>query len=96
MRALRSPLSSRVHRRLCLSCGYDGPALQGHRAEATYVCPNCGEDLYARPPRSYAEMEGFDEEFEPDVLPRLGGPARPARLLDRLLNLLRRSLPGRR
>ena len=23
------------------------------------VCPNCCEDLYARPPRSYAELEGI-------------------------------------
>lgn len=24
------------------------------------LCPNCGEDFYIRPPRSYAEMEGLD------------------------------------
>jgi hypothetical protein len=27
------------------------------------VCPNCCEDLYARPPRSYAELEGI-RDFE--------------------------------
>jgi len=26
---------------------------------AVFVCPCCGEDLYARPARSYAEMEGL-------------------------------------
>ncbi|MEM8835974.1 MAG: hypothetical protein AAGD00_09160 [Planctomycetota bacterium] len=25
----------------------------------TFTCPACGEDLYARPARSYAELEGL-------------------------------------
>lgn len=25
----------------------------------TFICPACGEDLYARPARSYAELEGL-------------------------------------
>ncbi len=41
----------------CLSCGYRGPALQG--PARALRCPGCGADLYARPPRSYAELEGF-------------------------------------
>ncbi len=95
MRAMRTPLSSRVHRRLCLACGYDGPALQGHRADTTYACPNCGEDLYARPARSYAEMEGFDEEFEPAQTQARGSPEPPG-LWGRIVNWLRRSFPARR
>jgi hypothetical protein len=41
----------------CLACGYRGPSLQG-RTRAVR-CPSCGADLYSRPPRSYAELEGF-------------------------------------
>lgn len=41
----------------CLACGYRGPALEG--PERALRCPSCGEDLYARPPKSYAELEGF-------------------------------------
>lgn len=44
---------------MCLSCGYRGRHIQGQRGLITFQCPSCGEDLYARPPRSYAEMEGF-------------------------------------
>jgi len=44
---------------MCLRCGHDGPSLQGDNARETFVCPSCGEDLYARPARSYAELEGL-------------------------------------
>ncbi len=44
---------------MCLDCGFDGAELQGERGTMTFVCPTCGADLYARPARSYAEMEGF-------------------------------------
>jgi len=46
-----------VHRRMCLACGSDHASLQSRRA--VFTCPSCGCDLYARPPRSYAEMEGL-------------------------------------
>ena len=46
-------------RKMCLSCGYRGRILQGERGLITFQCPSCGCDLYARPPRSYAELEGF-------------------------------------
>jgi predicted RNA-binding Zn-ribbon protein involved in translation (DUF1610 family) len=42
---------------MCLSCGYDGAEVQH---DGTWICPNCGQDLYERPPMSYAEMEGLD------------------------------------
>jgi len=44
--------------RRCMSCGYDGPAI---RATLSTHCPLCGCDLIERPPRSYAELEGFVE-----------------------------------
>jgi predicted RNA-binding Zn-ribbon protein involved in translation (DUF1610 family) len=99
MRATRPALSSRVHRKVCLACGYDGNAIQGHRAESTYACPNCGEDLYARPPRSYAELEGLDEDSVPipPAADRFRAHATNRRSVWRgLLSLLRRSLLGRR
>lgn len=43
--------------RLCLRCGHDGDELQPDAPWPVYVCPCCGEDLYARPAKSYAELE---------------------------------------
>lgn len=51
----------RLHTRRCLSCGYGGPELQGDRGRIALRCPACDEDLYARPARSYSEMEGLDQ-----------------------------------
>jgi len=59
MSALRHATPARVDRKMCLGCGFDGAELQGHLAHVRYQCPSCGHDLYARPPRSYAEMEGL-------------------------------------
>jgi len=50
---------------MCLCCGHTGPELQGTSASSVLVCPACGEALYARPPRSYAELEGLAEEAPP-------------------------------
>ncbi|MFM9994759.1 MAG: hypothetical protein ACKVU4_03035 [Phycisphaerales bacterium] len=60
----RSPVS-RLDERMCLGCGYRGPELQGPRGLTEVWCPECGEDLYSRPPRSYSELEGFAEAEEP-------------------------------
>jgi hypothetical protein len=49
---------------MCLCCGHAGRTLQGDRGLTTFECPSCGEDLYARPPRSYAELEGLDDSIE--------------------------------
>ena len=46
---------------MCLSCGFDGTALQDTLEDIRYRCPSCDEDLYARPPRSYAQLESLDE-----------------------------------
>jgi predicted RNA-binding Zn-ribbon protein involved in translation (DUF1610 family) len=64
--ASTSPLLQRA----CLRCGYRGLELQRLDETAAYRCPACGQDLYARPPRSYAEMEGL-----PVALP---APERPS------------------
>lgn len=61
MRGVRLELPARLQARACLRCGYRGPELQGDLGERTYTCPACTEDLYTRPPRSYAELEGLDE-----------------------------------
>ena len=65
-----------LERKVCLSCGYRGRLLQGERGLITFQCPSCGADLYARPPRSYAELEGF---VEPPPSPRLDFSPRPAK-----------------
>lgn len=68
----------RLHTRRCLSCGYGGPELQGDRGRTAFRCPSCAEDLYARPARTYCEMEGLDAEHAPTRV------AAPASLRDRL------------
>lgn len=56
---------------MCLACGYDGRIIQAGRSDPAWQCPQCGADLYARPPRSYAEMEGLE-----DLAPPTPGPSR--------------------
>ncbi len=61
---------------MCLSCGYAGATLQGDPGDTALVCPSCAEDLYARPPRSYAEMEGLlDDVPSMDPGDLIGGRA---------------------
>jgi len=64
MAHVRPAITTRMTRRMCLSCGHSGRALQGDRGLTTFQCPSCGADLYARPPRSYADLEGLDEALE--------------------------------
>lgn len=54
----RTTLDRRLLTRRCVSCGFDGPAIN-RSASAIENCPRCGCDLTERPPRSYAEMEGL-------------------------------------
>lgn len=49
-------LDSRLLKKQCVECGYDGTLLRGGMAAR---CPRCGCDLRQRPARSYAEMEGL-------------------------------------
>lgn len=59
------------HRLLrCVQCGVRGDSLL---VQGLDVCPACGCDLLARPPRSYAEMEGLDEEPIEEPLRSDGG-----------------------
>ena len=62
---------------MCLSCGHDGSAIQSENRESTWFCPGCGTDLYARPPRSYADLEGLIESPNTSA-----GPSRSQAPLD--------------
>ncbi len=59
MRVIRADAPTRLQRRICVACGYDGPEIDGDLGEVSFRCPGCGEDIYARPPMTYLEMEGF-------------------------------------
>lgn len=78
------PILERRHlRRRCVGCGLAAEAIN---AGSIDECPRCGCDLSARPPRSYAEMEGlFDldaaEVPEPAALARARADAAAARWL---------------
>lgn len=61
MTRVGSPIPVRLSRRMCLSCGYDGAVIQSDHRESGWLCPHCHADLYARPPRSYADLEGLDD-----------------------------------
>ena len=56
MEARVKSLREHLYSRRCMMCGYDGPQVQNHDLD---FCIECGTDLRHRPPRSYAEMEGF-------------------------------------
>lgn len=62
---VRVVVTSPLVQRVCLSCGYRGDEIQVSGERAAYRCPKCGQDLYARPPRSYAEMEGLQVQLVP-------------------------------
>lgn len=54
-----APVLGRRHlRRRCVQCGLGTDTVDASVAPA---CPRCGCDMAARPPRSYAEMEGLFE-----------------------------------
>ncbi len=59
MRTIRANQSEGIWRKICVVCGYDGAEVRGDLGEIGYQCPQCGQDLYARSPMSYAEMEGL-------------------------------------
>lgn len=64
MHRLETTLAAHHVRRRCLNCGFGGRSIQGADDCRRFRCPRCDADLYARPPRSYAEMEGL--ELAPD------------------------------
>ena len=54
-----APTLERRHlRRRCVQCGLAADSIESSNRDQ---CPRCGCDLAARPPRSYAEMEGLFE-----------------------------------
>ncbi len=60
-----APTLERRHlRRRCVQCGLAADAISSNNKE---LCPRCGCDLSARPPRSYAEMEGLFD-LPPDAV----------------------------
>ena len=79
-----APTLERRHlRRRCVGCGLAAEAIN---AGSIDECPRCGCDLSARPPRSYAEMEGLfeldaAEVPEPAALARARADAAAARWL---------------
>lgn len=75
--------------RRCRRCGHDGQDVQGDRGGIVYECPVCGEDLYARPAMSYAEMEGFVAATAPAERGRVSVGRRALR---RVAALIRRML----
>ncbi|MFG0274640.1 MAG: hypothetical protein ACF8QF_06255 [Phycisphaerales bacterium] len=90
MAGVRQAGGVRLNQKMCLACGYGGPEVQGPLALVKYRCPSCQADLYARPPRSYAQMEG---------LAPVGAPVERARLeewADRLLAVERKRRQRRR
>lgn len=91
-RAQPQAIRTDLERKMCLACGHRGRHLQGEKGLITFQCPNCGADLYSRPPRSYAELEGFVAPVTRRIAvsnpprPLLPAPVkRRARLLERLL-----------
>lgn len=87
---LRIAPSTHLTRRLCRSCGYAGEDLQQPDAGPVFCCPSCGADLYARPPKSYAEMELL--VVGPSEKPRTPSRRRPwaVRLCGAIFSRLRR------
>ena len=91
-RERRGPSPVRTIR--CLGCGH---AVQTSLTESSaclsggYVsaCPSCGADFYTRPPRSYAELEGFSQDD-----PAAGPRSWVARLVRRALIGVYRPLLG--
>jgi hypothetical protein len=79
-----APLLERRHtRRRCVQCGLAAEAISATQVDE---CPRCGCDLRARPPRSYADMEGLREMEGPapaalDALARARAEAAAARWL---------------
>lgn len=67
---------------MCVACGYDGPELQPDDAVLLVYCPRCDADLYERPPRSYAELEGLEDPgMDAYFPPRRSWFSRQCRLL---------------
>ncbi len=78
MSVVRTDLHVSLRIRHCVCCGYAGVELQGDPAAHSYQCPSCAADLYARPPRSYYEMEGFADADASVDIPACQSRSNPA------------------
>ncbi len=86
----------RLARRMCLSCGFDGRSIQNHSRETAWVCPRCDSDLYARPPRSYAELEALSDSNPGSLIDdELFRPARRRSIITSAVNIFGTSLRTR-
>ncbi|MBL8745525.1 MAG: hypothetical protein JNK58_04120 [Phycisphaerae bacterium] len=90
-------MSPRLARRMCLCCGFDGRAIQNDSRETEWACPRCGSDLYARPPKSYAELEALSDSNPGSPFDEAGlrKSARPPRLALAMYGLAHRPLLAR-
>lgn len=62
----RTVTTAWIHTKVCPCCGYRGPEVQSVEDTETFECPVCANDLYARPPMSYAQMEGLSSPGQVD------------------------------
>lgn len=87
----------RLARRMCLACGFSGRAIQNASRETAWLCPRCGTDLYARPPRSYAELEALSDSNPGTPMDdALLHPPRAESLILRAVDLVGESVRTRR
>lgn len=87
----------RLARRMCLACGFSGRAIQNASRETAWLCPRCGTDLYARPPRSYAELEALSDSNPGTPMDdALLHPARAESMIGRAVNRVGESVLARR
>lgn len=89
MSQLRVQTRIPVNTRVCLACGYSGTEIQRNDEAAVFECPCCGQDLYARRPMSYAEMEGLTGARRAAAAARLAMPKRRVSRWRRVLSWLR-------
>ncbi len=81
---ITGPRGSRTReRRQCVYCGYSGFFIQLGGQATGFECPACQGDLYARPARTYGEMEGF----APVVAERTAPPSPARRVAYRLIGV---------
>jgi hypothetical protein len=103
MAMTRTTTAGWMHAKVCPCCGYRGREIQHAPDPETcpLECPTCGEDLYARPPLSYAQREGLTATptlatpaASSSLPPALARPAL-ARLLIAAARLIRGLFPRR-
>lgn len=92
MSQLRVQTRISVDTRICLACGYSGTEIQRQDEAAVFECPCCRQDLYARRPMSYAEMEGLSGARRASAAATLVMPKRRVSRWRRVLSWLRSAI----